>query len=235
MTSQVSLIPLLGLGLALLVAVGGYWLHARYISKPAKKEKPYHVFSREFDREARASELLAEIEAAATTSGAPASGKLDSLLSRANEIAGQLGETAFDQLRNHKGGPPPQLTFLIDHSSSMKGARASEIGAMLWAFAGLLESADLSYEVLGYTTTSWLGGKSRIKWLKQDGPSSPGRLCDLLHIVYKEPEEPAATLMWALPLLTCETIFKENVDGEAIQWQDRGLLQGIAKIGFVSS
>jgi cobaltochelatase CobT len=71
---------------------------------------------------------------------------------------------------------------------------------------------------LGFTTRNWKGGNARIDWKKAGKPLNPGRLCELMHIVYKSHDEDIANLNWSLALLTYEKILRENIDGEALLW-----------------
>ena len=50
-----------------------------------------------------------------------------------------------------------------------------------------LEHLGCAVEILGFTTVAWQGGRSRKQWLSCGKPPNPGRLCDLLHIVYRAP------------------------------------------------
>ena len=85
----------------------------------------------------------------------------------------------------------------------------------------LLDGIGVKQEVLGFTTMRWRGGLSREKWLRNGQPARPGRLNDLLHIVYCSAGE-------RLHAHHCETmqrveLLKENIDGEAIDWAVRRL------------
>ena len=52
------------------------------------------------------------------------------------------------------------------------------------------ERCGVRTEVLGFTTCAWKGGRSREKWVAAGYPTSPGRLNDLRHIVYKSADTP---------------------------------------------
>ena len=84
--------------------------------------------------------------------------------------------------------------------------------------ARTLERSLIKTEILGFTTKAWKGGESREKWIKNGKPSSPGRLNDLRHIIYKSGDAPWRRSKKNLGLLLREGILKENVDGEAIKW-----------------
>ena len=49
----------------------------------------------------------------------------------------------------------------------------------------VLEKCNVNVEILGFTTKEWKGGESKKKWENHGKPSFPGRLNDLLHIIYK--------------------------------------------------
>lgn len=109
------------------------------------------------------------------------------------------------------------ISFLIDHSGSMKGQRLLVAAAMISGLAESLVSLGIKVEILGFTTVSWKGGRARTDW-KLWRTRSPGRLCELLHIVYREaasidPRAPRSLRQMLRPDLP-----KENIDGEAVEW-----------------
>ncbi|WP_158595970.1 cobaltochelatase CobT-related protein [Oleomonas cavernae] len=71
--------------------------------------------------------------------------------------------------------------------------------------------------MLGFTTLSWRGGKSRARWLWTRRPSQPGRLCDLLHIIHRS-SDTQLHFGSSFRLMLRPNLLKENVDGEAIEW-----------------
>lgn len=74
-------------------------------------------------------------------------------------------------------------------------------------------------EVLGFTTTTWKGGRSRQKWLNRGRVPSPGRLCDLLHVIYLDANSHmSGTGSWAFRPMLRPDLPKENIDGEAVEW-----------------
>lgn len=96
-------------------------------------------------------------------------------------------------------------------------------GAIVIAIA--LEKCGARTEVLGVTTCKWRGGKSREDWIEAGKPARPGRLNDLLHLIYKRADE-APDTHWAdlLEALLFPPYLKENIDGEAIAWARSRLL-----------
>ena len=163
---------------------------------------PYKAYTREFDVEIEAAKLLSP--------SAEAIRKLhksrkDSKLSPRFPIPAHFGARAL-------------ITLLIDHSGSMKGERAVWVAEAMEIVGQALEHAGIEFEVLGFTTTEWLGGKSRAKWEEDGKPPLPGRLNDLLHIVYKDAKSKGTAWIDSLALLFDEKILKENIDGEALLW-----------------
>jgi hypothetical protein len=76
------------------------------------------------------------------------------------------------------------VSFLIDHSGSMKGLRMVSALLAVEAAADAMANAGIDNEILGFTTSSWRGGSARLTWRAAGKPRNPGRLCDIRHIVY---------------------------------------------------
>lgn len=111
------------------------------------------------------------------------------------------------------------FTFLVDQSGSMRGQSMLLAAAAIDVAQDFLSHLGCSVEILGFTTSSWMGGKSRQKWLNKNRAPHPGRLCDLLHIVYQPASVGiAGTGAWTLRPMLRPDLPKENVDGEALEW-----------------
>lgn len=124
----------------------------------------------------------------------------------------------------HDLGSRPLFTLLIDHSGSMRGPKAMAAAVMADVAGAIFEHERVLFEILGFTTSSWRGGASRRLWQARGSPRSPGRLCDLRHIVYADAAQPDPRWTNALPLMLWPEVLKENVDGEALLWaRDRAL------------
>ena len=116
------------------------------------------------------------------------------------------------------------VSLLIDNSGSMRG-RPISIAAMCGdILARTLERCGVTSEILGFTTRAWKGGQSREAWLAEGRPTSPGRLNDLRHIIYKRADEPYRHARKSLGLMMREGLLKENIDGVALLWAHRRLL-----------
>ncbi|MDP6376121.1 MAG: cobaltochelatase subunit CobT [Pseudomonadales bacterium] len=110
------------------------------------------------------------------------------------------------------------VTMLIDSSGSMRG-RSITIAAMCADILGrTLERCSVRVEILGFTTRAWRGGQSRENWIAAGKPSTPGRLNDLRHIVYKAADDTWHRTRRNLGLMMREELLKENIDGEALIW-----------------
>ena len=116
------------------------------------------------------------------------------------------------------------VTLLIDNSGSMRGRPITVAAMCADILARTLERCNVKVEILGFTTRAWKGGQSREKWLREGKPTSPGRLNDLRHIVYKAADAPWRRARRGLGLMMREGLLKENIDGEALIWAHNRLV-----------
>ncbi len=116
------------------------------------------------------------------------------------------------------------VSLLIDNSGSMRGRPISIAAISADILARTLERCGVKVEVLGFTTCAWKGGSSREKWIADGKPTAPGRLNDLRHIIYKAADTPLRRVRKNLGLMLREGILKENIDGEALLWAHRRLM-----------
>ena len=116
------------------------------------------------------------------------------------------------------------VTLLIDNSGSMRG-KAIELACVAAdLICAALENCSVSTEVLGFTTMGWKGGQCAQDWMRAGRPDNPGRLNDLLHVIYKAAEEPYRRARLNLCAMLSPDILKENIDGEALIWAARRLM-----------
>lgn len=116
------------------------------------------------------------------------------------------------------------VSILIDNSGSMRG-KPIEIACLVSdLISAALERCHIACEILGFTTCGWKGGESFRDWVRSGRPPNPGRLNDLLHIIYKSADEPVRRSRVNLYAMLSTSLLKENVDGEAILWAARRLL-----------
>ncbi len=81
-----------------------------------------------------------------------------------------------------------------------------------------LEQADVASEVLGFTTGAWNGGRARRDWLRAGRPAHPGRLNEVCHMVFKDADTPWRRARPDIAALFKGDLFREGIDGEAVLW-----------------
>jgi cobaltochelatase CobT len=203
------------------------------IDAPEKPADRYKIYTTEFDKEIRATDL----------------GDLFEPLSPSEQVSYDLAWKAFQrgmhawrttaQIRALDISselrvtiPPERLkdtvvTLLVDHSGSMRGQSTLLAAGAMDVAHDFLVHLGCSVEILGFTTSSWKGGRSRRIWANSGRPANPGRLCDLLHIVYVPAvDEHSRVSAWTLKPMLRPDLLKENVDGEALLWA-AGRLQAL--------
>jgi len=116
------------------------------------------------------------------------------------------------------------VTLLLDNSGSMRGRPISIAAICADVLARTLERCDVKVEILGFTTRAWKGGRAREEWLAGGRSQQPGRLNDLRHIVYKSADAPWRRVRDNLGLMMKEGLLKENIDGEALEWAHRRMV-----------
>ncbi|GAB5445609.1 cobaltochelatase subunit CobT [Gymnodinialimonas sp.] len=116
------------------------------------------------------------------------------------------------------------VTLLLDNSGSMRGRPISIAAICADVLARTLERCGVKVEILGFTTRAWKGGKAREEWLGEGRPQQPGRLNDLRHIIYKSADAPWRRVRDNLGLMMKEGLLKENIDGEALEWAHRRMV-----------
>ncbi len=109
------------------------------------------------------------------------------------------------------------VSFLIDHSGSMRGLRMISALLAVEGAVDALDAAGIATELLGFTTVGWKGGKSRQAWLWAGRPPNPGRLCDLRHLIYGAADRSTRS-SWLLRMALRPDLLHENIDGEALLW-----------------
>jgi cobaltochelatase CobT len=195
-------------------------LLARLFARGREREAatgPYKIFTTQYDEIIAAQQLMHdEIE----RSGRYNLRALQEKLSLATASISPVFAEDFSN-RWHGGhplGPRPFLSLLIDHSGSMKGANALAAAVAAHYVGTAFERLDVAYEVLGFTTVNWRGGRSRKKWINMGRPKHPGRLCDIRYIVYRDQSDGGKEWTKGLVALLADDLLKENVDAEAILW-----------------
>jgi len=130
-------------------------------------------------------------------------------------IREQLGETERSDVA---------VSLLIDQSGSMRGQKMLFAAATADIAQEFLKTLGLTCEVLGFTTSQWRGGRSRRRWKWRLRPHHPGRLNDILHIVYKNAKDDRASIGgYDFRSMLRPDLPKENIDGEALLWAAKRL------------
>ena len=117
------------------------------------------------------------------------------------------------------------VTLLLDNSGSMRGRPILITAIVADILTRTLERCGVKVEILGFTTNAWDGGQNFEAWLEADKPRSPGRLNDLLHIIYKSADTPWRKARRNLGLMMQDGLLKENIDGEALLWAHNRLMK----------
>jgi cobaltochelatase CobT len=101
----------------------------------------------------------------------------------------------------------------------MKGERLLLAAAAVDCAQDYLGGLEAASEVLGFTTRAWRGGRARRDWYLSGSKPNPGRLNELLHIVFKRADDNRHSLeSWSFRQMFRPGLLKENIDGEAIEW-----------------
>jgi len=185
----------------------------------------YRPFTRKFDRIAKAADIITGVsDAERYTDALPDHPAITATRFCDPAIAEAI---AADLAATLPGGtlPDTAVTILIDSSGSQRQFGYPLLMTACDLTVRVLETLDVPVEVIGYTTRAWKGGASRELWRNlpdRRSLPSPGRLNDLLHIVYKDFDEcwddgqPNAPRV-CFDLLMRPPYMRENIDGEAIE------------------
>jgi cobaltochelatase CobT len=218
---------------ALVVAV---WTNARQRNKPmvpvpdGPPNELYRVYSREFDCELAGRALDQKLIPASPdyVSGWLKLGKglwrnevaaADRLVSEQRSIFhNALGDaTRFDG---------QAVTLLVDQSGSMRDEPIRCAAVACYLAAEMLPQRGCDVEILGFSTVGWRGGFAYEKWKANGRPKRPGRLCALLHVIYKPFAQALDRADWEAMLNP--NALRENIDGEALEWASQRLRQSKA-------
>lgn len=112
------------------------------------------------------------------------------------------------------------VSFLVDCSGSMK-QHAEPVTILIDTLVRAMEQAGAKSEVLGFTTGAWNGGRTRRDWMQAGRPRCPGRMNELLHMVFKDADSNWRATRRDLAALLKVDLYREGVDGEAIKWASK--------------
>lgn len=115
------------------------------------------------------------------------------------------------------------VSLLLDHSGSLRNRPILVTAMSVHAALECLNILGIRTEVLGFTTSAWKGGRSREKWAAAGKRPGPGRLNDVLYIVYRNATDRSPLNMDMFRTMLRRDLLKENIDGEAMEWAERRL------------
>ena len=184
----------------------------------------YRVFTTKFDREVSWEELddvLGPLSVQDAEAVAASFAEFEAALPASFEaLTGRALATDLEV-----GASKRAVTLLLDQSGSMRGQPMALAAAAIVQAVQRLRTEGCHVEVLGFTTASWRGGRPRRQWKWRLKPRQPGRLCELLHIVYRAGDEEGCEISGAaIRSMLRPDLPKENIDGEAVVWAASRLL-----------
>lgn len=109
------------------------------------------------------------------------------------------------------------ITLLVDCSGSMK-THAESVAMLADIVLRAAELAGAQTELLGFTTGAWHGGRAARAWQRAGRPPHPGRLNELLHLVFKDAATPWRRARRDIAAMLEPHLYREGVDGEAVAW-----------------
>ena len=145
-------------------------------------------------------------------------GRLDGR--RLSQLIASATERRIFRAERESAAPDCLVTFLIDCSGSMKDS-IETVAMLLDVLLRALEQAGVSTELLGFTTGAWNGGRAARDWTRAGRPDHPGRLNEAMHLVFKDADTPWRRARPGIAALLKADMFREGVDGEAVQWAAR--------------
>lgn len=132
-------------------------------------------------------------------------------------------ERAIFQQERHAWKADCAVGILFDCSGSMK-AHSQTTSIMADVLGRALSMAGVANEILGFTTASWNGGRALKDWQRSGRPNGPGRLNEQLHLVFKSAMTPWRKARLGVSALRRVELYREGIDGEAVEWACQRLL-----------
>jgi cobaltochelatase CobT len=136
---------------------------------------------------------------------------------RLAQLVSSPGERRLFRLERLRPVADCVVSFLIDCSGSMR-SHIEPVAMLVDILARAHDEAGVATEVLGFTTGAWNGGRARRDWLAHGRPDAPGRLTETCHMVFKDAATSWRRARADLAALFKADLFREGVDGEALDW-----------------
>ena len=149
------------------------------------------------------------------TEGAQEEGRIDG--ARLAQLITSPAERRLFRAERFDAIPHTAISFLIDCSGSMK-QHATSVAMLVDLMARALEMIGATSEILGFTTGAWNGGRALRDWRRAGEPRHPGRLNETCHLVFKDADTSWRRARAAIAGLLKAELFRESVDGEAVDW-----------------
>ena len=220
----------------------------------ASASQTYRVYSRQYDREEPATELIRRAQLIEFRE------QMDDEIARSGLHIGRLARYFQQRLAMHQrdgwnfgleegyldGGrlsqlvSDPQLREIFKDEmhrpinetavtflldcSGSMKGHAKPLSMLVDVLGRALDMAGVRVEVLGFSTGAWNGGRVRRDWQKAGQPEFPGRLNERLHIVFKDAAKPWRHSRQGIAALRKPDIFREGIDGEGVEWACERLL-----------
>ena len=148
------------------------------------------------------------------------SGRID-----ARRLAALVANPLSQDIFRLEAEPPvvdASMCLLLDCSGSMK-AHAETLALFADIWLRICQRLLLPLDVLGFSTGAWHGGRALKRWRARGMPPQPGRLAERLHLVYKSADMRGARARLSLAALLKPDLYREGLDGEAVQWATQRL------------
>lgn len=214
----------------------------------AEADTGYRIFSREYDRELMAGnlvrpallrELRERLDDQVREQGvniARLSRQLAALFAQPERDGWSFGEEEgyidgrrLAQLisspaerrlfRQERFQPTPHtLVSLLIDCSGSMKEHIESVAVLVDVLGRALQQAGVSTEVLGFTTGAWNGGRVQRDWMAKGRPAHPGRLNEVAYMVYKDAETSWRRARPSIAAMLKPDLFREGVDGEAVDW-----------------
>ncbi|WP_087689495.1 cobalt chelatase [Pandoraea sp. PE-S2R-1] len=146
---------------------------------------------------------------------------------RLAQLVSSPAERRIFRLEKHTLVAESMVSFLIDCSGSMK-AQIESVGMIVDVLSRALDAAGVTNEILGFTTGAWNGGRARADWLARGKPPFPGRLNEVSHLIFKDAVTSWRRARTDIASLFKADLFREGVDGEAVEWACERLRSRVA-------
>lgn len=199
------------------------WRRRRPV-EDSPKETPYTIYTTAFDQVIAATELSKRLASISTDHSKGFLSCDSSAWDQATADAEKITENLAEPKSSLNLPRDAAIQLLVDQSGSMKGQPMAYTAAGVRKLTKILQGHGIATEVIGFTTAGWHGGFARQQWIDNGRPQRPGRLCALLHIIYKSfNEDEFSETAWREMLNP--DVLRENVDGEAIAFGEARLLE----------